>query len=152
MVMLWAWLCCKITRQPFRSFAIGFYWLYSAACGWEHGTTASSAGLFVNTANEFPATILSVEVPELSHKNVVASEASNSRLVKEKARVCVTNFTCILLENQVHAAVRVSVSSKSFFKNSLSAVHFRCVFGSLGTFLAIWRVWWQISKKARVCH
>ena len=106
-------------------------------CGWEHGTTASSAGLFVNTANEFPATILSVEVPELSHKNVVASEASNSRLVKEKARVCVTNFTCILLENQVHAAVRVSVSSKSFFKNSLSAVHFRCVFGCLGTFLAI---------------
>ena len=35
----------------------------------------------MNTANEFPATILSVEVPVLSHKNVVASEESNSRFV-----------------------------------------------------------------------
>ena len=51
--------------------------------------------------------------------------------------MCVTNFTCILLENQVHSAVRVLVSSKSVFKNYLSAVHFRCVFGSFGTFLAI---------------
>ena len=31
-----------------------------------------------------PATILSVQVPELSHKNVVGSEASNSRLVHLK--------------------------------------------------------------------
>ena len=38
----------------------------------------------MNTANEFPATILSVEVSVLSHKNVVASEASNSRLVDFK--------------------------------------------------------------------
>ena len=49
MVMFWAWLCCKITRQPFCSFATGFYY---AAWRWEHGTTASSAGLLVNAANE----------------------------------------------------------------------------------------------------
>ena len=47
--------------------------------------------------------------------------------------MCVTNFTCILIENQAHSAVRVSVSSKSVFKNYLSAVHFCCVFGSFGT-------------------
>mgnify|MGYP001798084294 CR=1 FL=1 len=40
------------------------------------------------------------------------------------------------------------VSSKSVFKNNLSAVHFCCVFGSFGTFLAIWWVWWQKSKKS----
>ena len=45
--------------------------------------------------------------------------------------MCVTNFTCIPLENQVHSAVRVLVSSKSVFKN------FRRVFGSFGTFLGI---------------
>ena len=47
--------------------------------------------------------------------------------------MCVNNFTCILLENQVHSAVRFF----GVFKNYLSAVHFRCVFGSFGTFLAI---------------
>ena len=31
-----------------------------------------------------PATVSSVQVPVLSHKNVVASEASNSRLVSTK--------------------------------------------------------------------
>ena len=50
--------------------------------------------------------------------------------------MCVTNFTRILLENQVYSAVRVSVSSKSVFKNYLSAVHFCCMFGGFGTFLA----------------
>ena len=29
---------------------------------------------------------------------------------------------------------------------------FCCVFGSFGTFLAIWRVWWQIPKKVCVSH
>ena len=38
--------------------------------------------------------------------------------------MCVTNFTCILLENQVHSAVCVLVFSKSVFKNYLSAVYF----------------------------
>ena len=46
--------------------------------------------------------------------------------------MCVTNFTCILLENQGHSAVRVSVSSKSVFKNYLSAVHF---------LLRFWQFW-----------
>ena len=31
---------------------------------------------------------------------------------------CVTNFTCILLENQGHAAVCLSVSSKCVLKNT----------------------------------
>ena len=49
--------------------------------------------------------------------------------------MCDTNFTLIsLLENQVHSAVCVSVSSKSVFKNYLSAVHFCRIFGSLGPF------------------
>ena len=64
-----------------------------------------------------------------------------------KKPVCVTNFRYILLENQAHSVVGVLVFSKSVFKNYLSAVHCRCVFGSFWTFLAIWTVWWQVSKK-----
>ena len=48
--------------------------------------------------------------------------------------MCVNNFTCILLENQVHSAERFFGVFKSVFKNYLSAVHFRCVLGSFGTF------------------
>ena len=77
-VMLWAWLCCEISWLPFRYFANGFY---SAACIWEHGTTASSAGLLVKIANESPRHHFICWVHVLSHKNVDASEASNSRLV-----------------------------------------------------------------------
>ena len=71
--------------------------------------------------------------------------------IKDEWRIkpgCVTDFTCIFSENQVHSAVCVSVSSKSFFKNYLAAVHSRCVFDSFRPFWAIWRVWWQISKNA----
>ena len=56
---------------------------------------------------------------------------------KDKRRinpVCVTNFTCILLENQVRTAVCFAVSSKSVYKNYTSVVHFCCFFGSLATF------------------
>ena len=38
-------------------------------------------GLFVNTANDSPSHRFICTIPVLSHKNVVASEASNSRLV-----------------------------------------------------------------------
>ena len=51
-MILRAWLCCKITGQPFRSFATGVYYV---ACRWEHGTIASSGGLLVNTANGSPS-------------------------------------------------------------------------------------------------
>ena len=40
------------------------------------------------------------------------------------------------------------MSLKSVPKNCLSAVYFPAILGSFGIFLAIWRVWWQISKKA----
>ena len=48
--------------------------------------------------------------------------------------MCVTNFTCILLENLVLSAACVSVSPKSVFKSYLSAVHFRCVLVVMGPF------------------
>ena len=57
----------------------GFYY---AACRWEHGTIASDMLAFWRILPvNLPATISSVQVPVLSHKNVVASEASKSRLV-----------------------------------------------------------------------
>ena len=59
--------------------------------------------------------------------------------------MCVTNFTCILLENHVYAAVSVSVSSNFCCKNYLSAGYFCKFVGSFETFLAICRVWY--SKK-----
>ena len=71
-------MCFKITGQPFRSFATGFFY---AACRWEHGTTASSAGHLVNTVYESPSHHFIIQDTVLSHENVVASEASNSRLV-----------------------------------------------------------------------
>ena len=70
---------------------------------------------------------------------------------KRKKPLCITNFTCILSENQLHSAE--CVSSKSVFKNYLSAVHFRCVVGSFGTFLAIYDEFDdKYPKKARVSH
>ena len=52
MVILWACIGCKITRQPFHSFATGDYYV---TCRWELGIIASSAGRLVNTANESPS-------------------------------------------------------------------------------------------------
>ena len=46
----------------------------------------------------------------------------------------ITNFTGILIENQVHSAVRVSMSSKSIFNNYLSAVLFAAFLVVLGPF------------------
>ena len=73
------WLCFKITRQPFHSFIIG-----AVSCSFASGT--SFVGLLVQTLLlNCSKTILmfwSVRVPELSHKDVVASKAGNSRLME----------------------------------------------------------------------
>ena len=65
---------------------------------------------------------------------------------------CVTNYTYILLENQVSAAVSVSVSSNFDCKNYLSVGCSCYIFGSFETFLAIVEFEDRYSKKARVCH
>ena len=46
-----------------------------------HGKTASTVSLLGILLMNLPATISSLQAPVLSHKNVVAREASNSRLV-----------------------------------------------------------------------
>ena len=79
------------------------------------------------------------------------SMSSLQTQIKVKARY-VTNFTCILSENHGHSALCISVSSKSVFKKYVSVIYFCWIYGSFGYFLAIWRVWWQISKEARVSH
>ena len=56
--------------------ATGFYY---AACRWEHGTTASSAGLLVNTANEFPALIPFIQVPVLTENMLSRAKRATSR-------------------------------------------------------------------------
>ena len=76
LVWLCVWLCCQITRQIFHNFATGFYY---AACRWEHGTTASSAGLLVNTANEFPALIPFIQVPVLTENMLSRAKRATSR-------------------------------------------------------------------------
>ena len=48
--------------------------------------------------------------------------------------MCVTDFTCILLENQVHTGVCFSVSSKSFYKNTLLQSIFAASLVVLGPF------------------
>ena len=88
MVTFWAWLYCNITRQPFRSFATRFYY---ATCRWEHGTTASSAGLLVNTANESP-----------SHNFICSSSCTESQECccerSEQQQTCIyNNASCYIL-------------------------------------------------------
>ena len=58
--------------------------------------------------------------------------------------MCVSNFTCILLENVVYAAACVSVSSHFGCQKSLSAVCFSCVFGHN---LLYWVIKNRYSKK-----
>ena len=78
MGMLWAWLYCKFTRQPFCPLLPGS--TMRPVDGNMVQLQAVLAFWLILPMN-LPATVSSVQVSVLSHKNVVASEASNSRLV-----------------------------------------------------------------------
>ena len=76
---------------------------------------------------------------------------------KRNTVFCMQNICTVapqrhIKKNQVYAAVCVSVSSNFGCQNYLSAVYFCYIFGSFETLLAIYRVWRQIFKKARVRH
>ena len=91
-----------------------------------------------------PATISSVQVPILSHKNVVASEASNSRLViivKPILFLCTRVPALPLLNNSVN---RINVSSR---------ISHTCLLISIWEkVLNNWYLYWCFQFHGIPCH